>query len=201
MIQHPLVLEGRILRLEPLQEVHIEPLMAIARATPEVFQYTSTPVTDAQCDVYFEKAFSTRERGSAYPFVMLEQPSGNVIGTTRYADIMWGYRNCELGYTWISPEAQGTGANVESKYLMLRYAFETLQFVRVYLHTDTRNKHSQRAIKRLGAVYEGILRNHMIVKNGYIRDTMIFSIIQDEWPEVKRKLGLRLDAKLMQQAD
>lgn len=175
---------------------HIDPLMAIAMATPEVFVYTSTPVTEAQRDAYFSKAFSDRERGEAYPFVIEEAATGRVIGTTRFADIRWQHRNCELGYTWIDPRDQGGPANVESKYLMLRYIFEEQHFLRVQIHTDVRNVRSQEAIRRLGAVYEGVLRRHMITKDGFVRDTMVFSITDLDWPAVKKRLEARLETKL-----
>ena len=195
MISHPLVLEGQVVKLEPLEETHIAPLMKIARATPELFRYTSTPVTDEQAEAYFERAFREREQGRAYPFVFVHKPSGDVVGTSRFADILWHHRNAELGYTWLTPEMQGSSVNVESKYLMLKHAFEALDFLRVHIITDTRNTHSQRAIRALGATYEGTLRAHHIAKGEYIRDTMVFSIIYSEWPKVKERLEERIEAK------
>lgn len=194
MIAHPLTLCGRFIRLEPLEPEHIPPLMAIAQATPEAFVYTSTPVSEAQCEAYFDKAFSDRKRGEAYPFVI--KAMERVIGTSRYADIRWQHRNCELGYTWLDPHYQGGAANVESKYLMLEYLFEEQGFLRVQLHTDARNRRSQEAIRRLGAVYEGVLRRHMVAKDGFVRDTIVFAITDLDWPSVKAQLAARLDAKL-----
>ncbi|MBS3933316.1 MAG: GNAT family N-acetyltransferase [Truepera sp.] len=194
MIAHPLTLCGRFVRLEPLEPEHIAPLMAIAQATPEAFVYTSTPVTEAQRDTYFDKAFSDRERGEAYPFVI--KAAERVIGTSRYADIRWQHRHCELGYTWLDSRYQGGGANVESKYLMLKYLFEEQGFLRVQLHTDARNLRSQEAIRRLGAVYEGVLRRHMVAKDGFVRDTMVFAITDLDWPSVKAQLAARLEVKL-----
>ncbi len=179
----------------PLEETHTAPLMEIARATPELFRYTSTPVTDEQAEAYFERAFREREQGRAYPFVLVHKPSGDIVGTSRFADILWHHRNAELGYTWLTPQVQGTSVNVESKYLMLKHAFEALDFLRVHIITDTRNTHSQRAIRALGATYEGTLRAHHIAKGNYIRDTMVFSIIYSEWPEVKERLEKRTEAK------
>ena len=195
MFSHPLILEGDTVRLEPLEERHIAPLMKIAKATPDLFQYTSTPVTDAQADAYFERAFKEREQGRAYPFVMVHKPSGEVVGTSRFADIVWQHRNAELGYTWLTPKVQGSSVNVESKYLMLEHAFETLDFLRVHIITDTRNARSQRAIRTLGATYEGTLRSHHLAKGDYIRDTMVFSIIYREWPKVKAHLEERMRSK------
>lgn len=193
MIAHPLTLCGRFIRLEPLEPEHIAPLMAIAQATPEAFRFTSTPVTEAQRDAYFDKAFRDRERGEAYPFVI--KAAGRVIGTSRYADIRWQHRNCELGYTWLDPRYQGGVANVESKYLMLKHLFEERDFLRVQLHTDARNLRSQEAIRRLGAVYEGVLRRHMVAKDGFVRDTVVFAITDLDWPSVKPQLEARLEAK------
>ena len=195
MISHPLVLEGQVVKLEPLEETHIASLMEIARATPELFRYTSTPVTDEQAEAYFERAFREREQGRAYPFVLVHKPNGDVVGTSRFADILWHHRNAELGYTWLTPQVQGSSVNVESKYLMLKHAFEALDFLRVHIITDTRNTHSQRAIRALGATYEGTLRAHHIAKGDYIRDTMVFSIIYSEWPKVKERLEERIEAK------
>ena len=194
MFSHPLILEGDTVRLEPLETRHIAPLMKVAKATPEVFQYTSTPVTDEQAEAYFERAFKEREQGRAYPFVLLK-PKGEVVGTSRFADILWQHRNAELGYTWLTPQVQGSSINLESKYLMLQHAFETLDFVRIQIITDTRNVRSQQAIRSLGATYEGTLRAHHIAKGDYIRDSLVFSIIHSEWPRVKAHLEKKLGAK------
>ncbi len=107
--------------LEPLEAVHIAPLLAISKASPELYRYTSAPTTDAEAEVYFAKAFGERKAGVAYPFALLV--GGKVVGTSRYADIRVAHRNCELGFTWLAPQFQGTGVNIESKYVMLQYAF------------------------------------------------------------------------------
>lgn len=198
MISHPLVLEGGVVRLEPLAEQHIPALMDIAKATPELFQYTSTPVTDEQADDYFARAFKEREQGRAYPFTLIHKPNGNIVGTSRFADITQRHRNAELGFTWLTPDVQGTSVNVESKYLMLKHAFEVLELLRVHIITDTRNARSQRAIRALGARYEGTLRAHHVAKGDYIRDTMVFSIIYSDWAEVKAHLEGRIEAKRAQ---
>ena len=189
-VLHPLTLTGRLVTLEPLEAVHIAPLLAISKASPELYRYTSAPTTDAESETYFARAFDEREAGVAYPFAILV--GGEVAGTSRYADIRAAHRNCELGFTWLAPQFQGTGVNTESKYLMLRHAFETLDFLRVYLYTDARNTRSQRAIRKLGAVYEGTLRAERVMKDGFIRDSMLSSIIYSDWPEVKRNLEARL---------
>ena len=191
-IQHPLVLEGQEVTLEPLAEGHTEPLLKIAAASPEHYRYTSTPTTPGEAETYFSRAFRERDEGAAYPFTIIA--NGQVVGTSRYSSLDYGKRNCELGYTWLEPSVQGTGVNLESKYLMLRHAFETLDFLRVYFYTDARNARSERAIRKLGAVYEGTLRAERVMKDGHIRDTMLFSIVYSEWPEVKRGLEVRFSS-------
>lgn len=191
-VPHPTVLEGRLVRLVPLAEEHIEPLLMISRTTPDEYRYTSTPVTDQQAERYFRTAFSERDAGRGYPFAVLKVPGNEVIGSTRLADIRWQHRNCELGYTWFRPDLHRSGVNVESKLLILTLAFQTLGFVRVQIHADTRNVRSQRAIEALGAVYEGNLRRHMIAKDGYVRDTVVYSIVDQEWPRVRDRLVERL---------
>jgi RimJ/RimL family protein N-acetyltransferase len=181
MISDPLVLEGEVVKLLPLTREHIPALLEIAFNHPDYFQYTSTPTHERYVDPYFHKAFSTKDKGEAYPFVIIYKPTGQIVGTTRYADIIWNYRNLELGYSWLHPDMQGTAVNIESKYVMLKHVFEIMNFVRVQIHTDARNVQSQEAIKRLGAVYEGTLRRHMIQKNNYVRDTVVYSITDIDW--------------------
>lgn len=194
MLHHPLTLTGRIVRLEPLGTEHIAPLMAIAEAHPDDFLYTSTPTNAEEAKAYFARAFSEREKGLAYPFAILLE--GEVVGTSRYAAIHAANRNCEIGFTWLDPAIRGTAVNLEAKYLMLGHAFEVLDFLRVYLYTDARNERSQRAIRKLGAVYEGTLRAERVMKDGFIRDTQVFSILYNEWPAVKEGLEQRLEAYL-----
>ncbi len=201
MIEHPLVLEGTSVRLEPLALRHIPDLLAIAGATPELFRYTSTPTTPTEAEAYFGRAFSERDRGVAYPFVLLskgedEGKTEKVVGTSRFADIRPAHRGCELGFTWLAPQVRGTAVNLESKYLMLRHAFERLDFLRVYFYTDARNTRSQRAILKLGATYEGTLRAERVMQDGFVRDTLLYSVIHSEWADVRARLEARLTAKL-----
>lgn len=190
-LRHPLVLTGRVVTLEPLEPRHIAALRRIAEARPQDFLYTSTPTNDDEAEAYFARAFSEREAGLAYPFVILL--GGRVVGTSRYAALEHTNRNCEIGFTWLDPQVRGTAVNLETKYLMLAHAFEVLAFLRVYLYTDARNERSQRAIRKLGAVYEGTLRAERVMKDGFVRDTQVFSILSHEWPEVKRGLEVRLE--------
>jgi RimJ/RimL family protein N-acetyltransferase len=192
-IPHPTVLEGGLIRLVPLEQEHIEPLMRISTAAPHEFTFTSTPVNAEQAATYFSTAFSEREAGRAYPFAVLLEGTGEIVGSTRFADIRWQHRNAELGYTWFRPDMHRTGINVESKLLMLVLAFETVGLNRVQIHTDARNVRSQRAIEALGALREGILRRHMVGKDGFVRDTVVYSIVDREWAAVKRHLQARID--------
>lgn len=193
---HPLILEGQVVRLEPLNRSHIAPLLSIGQANPELYQYTSTPLTQKQADSYYTKAFKDKDDGRANPFVMIDKKTDFIAGTTRFYDINWSYRNCIIGYTWFDSKLFGTAFNVESKYLMLSHLFDTLDMMRVQMNSDSRNERSQAAIKALGATYEGTLRASQVNKDGFVRNNMIFSIIAPEWPEVKANLENRLQKKL-----
>lgn len=195
MFKDPVILNGKTVRLEPLAEEHFAALMQIAQKSPDAFKHTSTPINEAQKQSYFAYAFKLRDDGSAYPWVMIDALTGTVAGTTRLYDAHWQYRHCSLGYTWFDTRLFGTTFNVESKYLMLEYAFEHLGFIRVQMNTDSRNARSQRAIRALGARFEGTLRSSQINKDGYIRDNLVYSIILEEWPEVKANLEKRMLAK------
>ncbi|CAN5905116.1 GNAT family protein [soil metagenome] len=182
------------MRLEPLQPEHVAPLYRIALKTPDEYRFTSTPVTEAQREVYFAKVFAERDAGRSFPFVMLH--GGEIVGTTRLADYSATERNCELGYTWFDAAYFGTAVNTDSKLLMLTFALETLDVLRVQLTVDARNERSQASIKALGGVFEGVLRSHKVVKDGFVRDTLVFSILATEWASVKKRLQARLDKKL-----
>lgn len=126
------------------------------------------------------------------PFAIVDKASGRVIGVTSYLDIRPGDRGVEIGFTWIAKPYQGSLVNPECKYLLFRHAFDDQQAVRVQLKTDLRNVQSQRAIEKLGAVREGVLRKHMIHPDGFIRDSVMFSVTAEEWPEVRARLETRL---------
>ena len=185
----PITLQGREIRLEPLTLDHAPELRR--QADPAIFAYIAYPV-DASLP-----AFETYLRGILQtpdwqPFAIIRQETGQPIGITCYLDIRPAHRGLEIGSTWIARPYQGTQVNPESKYLLLRHAFEDLDAVRVQLKTDGRNQHSQAAIAKLGAHREGVLRRHMILQDGYIRDTVMFSILAEEWPAVKAGLEARL---------
>ena len=135
-----------------------------------------------------EQALEVAAGGTQLPFAIVHRGSGKGVGSTRYLDIRRSDRGLEIGWTWIGTDYQRTVINTECKYLLLRHAFEDLGAVRVQMKTDLRNVRSQRAIERLGAVREGVLRKHIVLWDGFIRDTVYYSVIHEEWPEVKRRL-------------
>ncbi len=196
MFQDPIILEGKVVRLEPLEDKHLDALVAIAKLSPEEFRYTSTPINEAQKQSYFSYAFANKAAGTTYPWVMLDTSNNDCVGTTRLYDANWSYKHCTLGYSWFHTRLFGTAFNVESKYLMLKYAFEDLGLIRVQMNSDSRNARSQKAIKGLGATYEGTLRSSQVNKDGFVRDNAIYSIIDSEWPRVKENLEKRIARRL-----
>ncbi|HZU12428.1 MAG TPA: GNAT family protein [Chloroflexota bacterium] len=187
----PVTLQGRSLRLEPLAAFHAADLLRVA-GDRRTFDYMfSAPPS------WNEEGFRTYIRGLAamenqVALAMVREDTGEAIGVSTYLDIRPSHRGLEIGSTWIGPPYQGTFVNPEAKFLMLRHAFDDLGAVRVQLKTDGRNLHSQAAIRKLGAVYEGTLRKHIILPDGFIRDTVMFSITAEEWPAVREGLIHRL---------
>ncbi|WP_421617727.1 GNAT family N-acetyltransferase [Brevibacillus sp. TJ4] len=186
---NPVTLEGTHVRLLPLRRTHAEGLRA-AGSYDQIWTYTATRMNDPIA--YIETALRNERLGTELPFAIVERGSGQVIGSTRFLGISPADRGLEIGSTWLTPSVWKTSVNTECKYLLLRHCFEELGCIRVQLKTDRRNENSQRAIERIGAVREGVLRNHAIVQNGYVRDTVMFSIIDREWPAVKNRLELLL---------
>ena len=141
---------------------------------------------------WLDKAMQAESQGREYPFVVLLVDSGRVVGSTRYLDVQEDDRTVEIGWTWYAPDTWGGVVNPEAKYLLMRHAFDDWGAIRVALKTDVRNLHSQAAIKKLGAKYEGLLRNQRIRPDGSYRDTVVFSITDREWPAVKLRLERRI---------
>jgi N-acetyltransferase len=193
----PVILEGPLVRLEPLSPADEESLIAAA-SDGELWNSTVTivPSRDTMA-AYIAAALKAQAEGQELPFVIISKSSGQVVGTTRFYFINRDDRHVEIGYTWLAASAQRSGVNTEAKLLLLTHAFERWQCIRVALITDVLNQQSQAAILRLGAKEEGILRNHMIMPDGRYRDSVCFSIIEAEWPEVK----IRLEARLAKQAE
>lgn len=180
------------MRLEPLSLTHAQPLVAAA-SDGELWNTTVTVIPDvAGIAGYIEAALAGQSFGRELPFVIINKLSNEIVGTTRFYDISAPDRKAAIGYTWLSLSAQRTAINTEAKLLLLTHAFETWQCVRVELITDVLNQQSRAAILRLGAKQEGILRRHLVLPSGRIRDSVVFSIIDSEWPEVKGRLAARL---------
>jgi N-acetyltransferase len=190
----PLVLQGEIVRLEPLAMEHEEALnLAAADGELWTLPYTIVPARDKMHD-YLERALEAQAGGYEQPFAIVNFANGRVVGTTRYLHIDLVNRRREIGYTWLASSAQRTGINTEAKYLLLKHAFENSNCIRVEFVTDVLNKRSRAALSRIGATEEGILRNHMIMPSGRYRDSVCFSIIEAEWPRVKDNLVHLLQA-------
>ena len=185
----PVVLTGKHVRLEPMTEEHIPGLTEIgAGQTFWDFMLYGNINTEDDMRNWVRDIRSRAEKGTDLPFVAIHLASGRVAGATRYLNIMPRDRGLEIGGTWYGQEFQRTPVNTECKYLLLRHAFEDLGCIRVQLKTDRRNERSQRAIERIGAVKEGVLRNHMILPDGRYRDSVFYSILDTEWPAVKKRL-------------
>jgi len=189
---HPVTLEGKHIRLEPLSLHHLEALCAIG-LDEDLWRWIPFPVrTREEMRAYIRKALDEQAAGVSLPFANIERASGRAAGCTRFGSIDVLNRRVEIGWTWVGREWQRSAVNTEAKYLMLRHAFETLGCMRVELKTDSLNERSRNAILRIGARQEGIFRNHMVTSSGRIRHTVYFSIIDEEWPAVKRSLEEKL---------
>ena len=191
----PVMLEGQQVRLEPLSPAYAESLI-VAAGDGELWNSTVTVVPSrATMDAYIASALNAQAQGRELPFVIIQKSSGEVVGSTRFYDIAREDRRAEIGYTWLAASAQRTAVNTEAKLLLLTHAFERWRCIRVGFVTDVLNQQSQAAILRLGAKQEGVLRNHMAMPSGRYRDSVCFSIIEAEWPEVKARLEARLAQK------
>ena len=188
----PIILEGQQVRLDPLSPAHAEALVAAA-ADGELWKTTVTIIPDAlSINDYIAAALKGQSAGKELPFVIVSKAWQQVVGTTRFYDISSPDRKTAIGYTWLSWKAQRTAINTEAKLLLLTHAFEVWRCVRVELITDVLNEQSRAAILRIGAKQEGILRKHLFLPNGRVRDSVVFSIVDDEWAAVKTALAARL---------
>lgn len=181
-------LEGDFVRLEPLREDHVQALFELG-SNEEIWRWTTTNIKVlGDMEKYVGVALEERERGLTLPFVTVDKASNCIVGSTRFGNISVPNRRAEIGWTWINPEWQRTYINTEAKLLMLKHAFEIWGCIRIEIITDFFNEQSRNAILRLGAKEEGIFRNHLIVDTGRIRDSVVFSIIDSEWLEIKTNL-------------
>ncbi|MDR7419208.1 MAG: GNAT family protein [Armatimonadota bacterium] len=192
MVIEPVVLEGLHVRLEPLAPAHLAGLGEVG-LDESLLEFTESyaPTPDG-LRAYVETALRLRAEGTALPFAVISRAEARPIGSTRYGNIDRAHRRVEIGWTWYGRSWQRTAVNTECKYLLLRHAFEVLGCIRVEFKTDALNERSRRALLRIGAREEGIFRHHMIMPSGRIRDTVYYSIIDDDWPAVKRHLGALL---------
>lgn len=188
-----MTLAGAQVRLEPLEETHVDALMRAGEAEGIWTWLPWHPRTRADYARWVDDALTGQAAGDELPFATVGA-GGDLVGSTRFLNISAPNRRVEIGGTWLTPRAQRTRVNTEAKYLMLRHAFETWGCLRVELKTDARNENSQRAISRLGAVREGVLRKHQLAQHGFQRDSVYFSIIDDEWPAVRARLEAVLGA-------
>ncbi len=189
----PVILRGSIVRLEPLTLDHVAALARVG-LDPALWLWVPNQVhTPEDMRAYVSTALDEQRRGVSLPFVIIDQASDQVIGSTRYANIETTHRRLEIGWTWLTPSHQRSGANTEAKLLLLTQAFDVLGAMRVELKTDSLNQKSRTAIARLGAVEEGTFRNHMIIPStGRVRHTVYYSIVDSEWPAIKANLSARL---------
>ncbi len=185
----PVILNGKYVRLEPMTEDHIPGLaeIGVGQTFWDFMLYGRMESVEDMRNWVMD-ILSRAQNGTDLPFVAIHLASGKVVGATRYLNIMPKDRGLEIGGTWYGTEYQRTPVNTECKYLLLTHAFERLGCIRVQLKTDLRNVRSQKAIERIGAKREGILRNHMILPSGQFRDSVFYSILDSEWPEVKKRL-------------
>jgi N-acetyltransferase len=189
----PVTLVGKIVRLEPLSELHTHGLAEVGLA-PEIWRYMRYGMveTETQLGRWVRYVLELQAAETDLPFTVIYRELEKPIGCTRYLNINRSDRSVEIGGTWYGLQYQGTLVNTECKYLLLKHAFEDLGCIRVWFKTDARNLRSQRAIEKIGAFKEGVLRNHMVLPDGYIRDSVVYSLIPDEWKQVKIKLEERL---------
>jgi RimJ/RimL family protein N-acetyltransferase len=189
MEMKPVMLPGKHVRVEPMTEEHVPGLaeIGVGQTFWDFMLYGNMQSIDDMHNWVLD-ILSRARKGTDVPFVVIHLASGRVAGATRYLNIMSKDRGLEIGGTWYGLEFQRTSVNTECKYLLLQHAFETLGCIRVQLKTDSRNERSQKAIERLGAVREGVLRNHMILPDGRYRHSVFYSILDTEWPRVKKRL-------------
>jgi len=188
-------LKGKVISLKPLKIKHRTKLLTAA-GDGELWNlwYTSVPNSDT-IENYLDNAWVEKNRGTSLPFVVKHRGDKKIIGTTRFMNIDSDNKRLEIGHTWYSKSYQRTAVNTECKLLLLTHAFETLNCIAVEFRTHIANEASRNAIKRIGAKQDGILRNHRILSDGSYRDTVVFSIIAKEWPELKKELQTKLNKK------
>jgi RimJ/RimL family protein N-acetyltransferase len=188
----PVTLEGPRVRLEPLSPEHLPGLIE-AGADPAVWHWiTGLPMDTDRMGSWLDTSLRNAAQGDEVPFATIEVATGRVVGSTRFMSIAPEHRRLEIGWTWVATERQRTGANREAKYLQLAHAFETLDAARVEFKTHARNERSRTALLGIGSTFEGVLRRHMVLADGSVRDSAYYSVLAEEWPSVKARLQARL---------
>lgn len=193
----PEALEGKRTKLIPLTMEHAEELWETAKDESIWTHYTFRKIENIEKFREFLKAsLEEASAGKGFTFTIIDKSTGRMKGGTSFLDIQPASRSLEIGRTWIAKELQGTGFNAECKYLLLKYCFEELELIRVFFKTDSNNIRSQKAMEKIGAKYEGTLRNHMIREDGTFRHSAYYSIVESEWSSVKQILGKRAEGML-----
>jgi RimJ/RimL family protein N-acetyltransferase len=189
------VLEGQGVRLEPLARSHLDGLWAASR-DPRIWRFLSVlqPQTPSELADLVEDALARSREGVEVPFATVSRETGSVLGSTRFLALRSEHHSVEIGWTWLSSAAWGTGVNAEAKLLQFEHAFERWRCRRVELKTDALNEPARRSLEAFGAVFEGIHRKHMLVRNGENRDTAWYSVVDDEWPRVRARLARQVRA-------
>ncbi|HRI26293.1 MAG TPA: GNAT family protein [Ferruginibacter sp.] len=186
--EQPIILEDDLVRIEPLGEKHYDLLLPTA-LEPSLWLYTVAKISSPEAfRRYFDTALKEKSEQRSYPFAYYHKQQQRYVGSTRYANIEFPNKKLEIGWTWIHPSMQGTGFNKHCKFLLLSYGFETLGLNRIELKTSHLNLKSQKAMRKIGAVEEGTFRKNIINDDGTIRNTVYFSFINDEWPEIKNRI-------------
>lgn len=189
MIKDEITLEGNRVRLIPASHEHLDRLFKASNHS-EIWTYSPSTINKLEdLAITMNKWMKSKEQGLRYPFVIFDKMTNEIVGSTSYLDISPQNRKLEIGGTWLDPGVWRTIVNTECKYLLLKYGFEQLSLVRVQFRTDSRNERSNRAIQRIGAQFEGTLRQEMIMQDGYYRDSNVYSILDKEWEGVKARLA------------
>lgn len=186
----PIALEGRFARIEPLSPKHVDDVFVAGRDL-DIWKYMPIPGFADIDDVkrWIEESQTRAAGGNEIAFAIIDKARNQAVGSTRFLDVRREHRGLEIGYTWLSTAAQRTAINTECKLLLMKHAIEDLGAMRVQLKTDFRNTRSQKAIERIGGVCEGVLRNHMLCWDGSVRDTVMYSVTNREWPAIKKRLN------------
>lgn len=189
MLNENTKLIGKLIQLEPLQEIHRDTLRQVS-SDDKISAYS--PALKLKFDSWFDKALKKISDAGQFSFVVRNLRNDKIVGSTRFYDIYFDHKRLAIGYTWYTPDMWGTGINLDCKLLLLNCAFEELKMNRIEFFIDSRNERSRFAVKKLGATEEGMLRQHIILDDGFIRDTVVYSILKNEWPLLLAKLQEKL---------